>query len=122
MHKTAATYRSLIGYEQGARRIHVHVTELDPCGDGWGSQHSHAAEEALYMLEGRAEFTFAGATHHVGPGEAVFFPSGVMHAEARFLSETARYLVIRTVEPEDEPCCCAKDRPMRAPGAAAEAG
>jgi len=111
MDKTGATYRSLIGHEQGARKIHVHVTKLDPCGDGWGSQHSHAAEEALYMLEGRAELTFGGQPHHVGPGDAVFFPSGAMHAEAKFLSHKARYLVIRTVEAEDEPCCCGMDRP-----------
>ncbi len=111
MDKASASYRSLIGHEQGARKIHVHVTELDPCGEGWGSQHSHTAEEALYMLEGRAEFTFGGKTHHVGPGDAVLFRSGVMHAEAKFLTDTAKYLVIRTVEPEDEPCCCGKDRP-----------
>ena len=106
MDKMKAKYRSLIGEPEGARKIHVHVTELNPAGDGWGQQHSHAAEEALFMLEGRAEFTFAGKTHKIGPGESVFFPAAVVHAKARFLTQKARYLVIRSVEPGDADCCC----------------
>jgi len=57
-------------------------------------------------LEGEAEFSFAGKTHRVGPGDAVFFPSGVMHAETKFFTDKMKYLVIRTIEPDDEPCCC----------------
>ena len=106
MQDMKAFYESLVGPEQEARRIHVHLTELNPSGGGWPSQHSHAAEEAIYILEGEAEFKFAGKTHRVGPGEAVFFPSGVTHAEARFFTDKMKYLVIRTVEPDDEPCCC----------------
>ena len=106
MEKTKAFYEPLVGQEQGARKIHVHLTELNPSGGGWASQHAHAAEEAIYILEGEAEFTFAGKTHRVGPGEAVFFPSEVMHAETRFFTARMKYLVIRTMEPGDEPCCC----------------
>jgi quercetin dioxygenase-like cupin family protein len=104
--KTNALYKSLVGSEQGARRLHAHLTELRDARGGWGYQHAHTAEEAIYMLEGEGEFTFGGRTYRVGPGEAVFFPSGVMHAETRFFTDTVRYLVIRTVEPGDEPCCC----------------
>ena len=87
----------------------MHLTELDPAGDGWEHQHSHAAEEAIYILEGEAEFTFAGQTHRVGPGELVFFSSNVTHAETRFLTSKMKYLVIRTMESGDEPCCCGAD-------------
>lgn len=106
MEKTEANYGSLVGPEHGARKMHVHFTELNPAGGGWASQHSHAAEEAIYILEGEAEFTFAGQTHRVGPGGVVFFPSGVTHAETKFFTDTMKYLVVRTVEPDDEPCCC----------------
>ena len=108
-----AAYRSLLGDAEGARKIHVHLTELDPSGAGWAHQHSHAAEEAIYVLEGQAEFTFAGKTHRVGPGELVFFPSGVMHAETKFFTDKMKYLVIRTIEPEDEPCCCRSAAPQQ---------
>jgi len=104
--KMKARYESLVGPEQGARKMHVHVTELNPSGGGWASQHAHAAEEAIYILEGEAEFTFAGKTCRVGPGEAVFFPSGVRHAKTKFFTDRMKYLVIRTIEPGDEPCCC----------------
>ena len=108
MEKMKAVYSSLIGNEQGARKFHVHVTELDPAGGGWEQQHSHAAEEAIYILEGQAEFTFAGETHRVGPGEMVFFPSNVTHAKTKFFTDKMKYLVIRSIEPDDEPCCCSK--------------
>lgn len=107
MKDTKAVYRSLVGPENGAHRLHIHVTELPDASLGWGAQHSHRAEEALYMLEGEGDFTFGGKTHRVRPGETVFFPSGITHAETKFLTKRVRYLVIRTVEPGDEPCCCA---------------
>ena len=114
MKDVRALYTSLVGPEQGARKVHVHVTELDPSGGGWGSQHAHAAEEVVYILEGEGEFTFDGKTHRVGPGEAVFFPSGVVHAEARFFTDRMKYLVIRTIEPGDGPCCCGAGAEPRA--------
>ena len=106
MRDSNAVYQSLVGPSQGAHRLHIHMTELLRPELGWGAQHSHRAEEAIYMLEGEGEFTFDGRTHRVGAGEAVFFPSGITHAETRFLTKKVKYLVIRTVEPGDAPCCC----------------
>ena len=106
MKKMHASYRSLLGLDQGAKKFHVHVTELDPAGEGWEQQHAHAAEEALFMLEGQAEFTFGGKRHAIGPGELVLFPANVMHAQTRFLTRKVKYLVIRSFEPGDDRCCC----------------
>lgn len=114
MKNAKARYQSLVGPEHGAQKIHLHVTELDPSGGGWPSQHAHAAEEAIYILEGEAEFTFAGKTHRVGPGEAVFFPAEVTHAETTFFTDRMKYLVARTVEPGDGPCCCEASPPQKA--------
>ena len=114
MRNSNASYQPLIGPDQGARRVHVHETVLHNARNGWGYQHSHVAEEAVYMLEGEGEFTFGGKTYRVGPGQAVFFPSGVTHAETKFFSDTVKYLVIRTVEPSDEPCCCISDTKVAA--------
>jgi uncharacterized cupin superfamily protein len=109
MQNSNAHYQPVVGTNVGAKRMHVHMTELRDARKGWGYQHSHEAEEAIYMLEGEGEFTFGGKTYHVGPGQAVFFPSGVTHAETKFFNDTVKYLVIRTVEPGDEPCCCISD-------------
>ena len=106
----ASEYRSLLGYRQGAKKIHVHLTEIADTSRQAGYQHSHAAEEAVYVLEGQAEYTFAGRTHKLGPGELLFFPPGVEHAQVRYLTPSMKYLVIRSVEADDEPCCCGQDK------------
>ena len=72
-------------------------------------QHKHKAEEAFYILEGSAAYTFDGTTRQGGPGDLIFIPSGVMHAEIQYLSPSMRYLTIRSVEEGDEPCCCGAD-------------
>jgi quercetin dioxygenase-like cupin family protein len=114
MKNSNAHYTPVVGPGDGARRLHVHLTVLRDARRGWGYQHSHEAEEAIYMLEGVGEFTFAGKTHRVGPGQAVVFPSGIVHAETKFFSDTVSYLVIRTVEPGEEPCCCMVETEQRA--------
>jgi quercetin dioxygenase-like cupin family protein len=113
MKNSNAHYKPVVGPVDGARRLHVHLTELRDARSGWGYQHSHEAEEAIYMIEGVGEFTFAGKTHQVGPGQAVVFPSGVVHAETKFFNDTVKYLVIRTVEPGEEPCCCIAETEQR---------
>ena len=74
--------------------------------------YSHQAEEAMYFLEGEAEYTFAGKTHRVGPGDLLFFPPNQQHAKVKYLSDRMKYLVIRSVEQDaEEECCCGEDRP-----------
>ena len=106
MRNSNAIYQSLVGPQSGARRLHVHETVLNDALKGWGAQHEHVAEEAVYMLEGEGEFTFGGQTHRAAPGQVVFFPSGIRHAEVKFSQNRVRYLVMRTVEDGDPACCC----------------
>jgi quercetin dioxygenase-like cupin family protein len=105
------SYVSLLGFAEGARRIHVHLTTLDTRGGGEGYRHSHKSEEAMYFIEGEAEYGIREETVKVGPGDLLFFPSNEVHGPVRFLSDRMKYLVIRSVEADDEPCCCGKDRP-----------
>ncbi|MCA9058402.1 MAG: cupin domain-containing protein [Planctomycetaceae bacterium] len=104
-------YRSLVGHQDGARKLHIHRTVIADTSNHPPYQHQHVAEEAFYILDGRAEYTFDGRSIVAGPGETVFIPSGVLHAEIRYLTPSMVYLTIRTVEAEDEPCCCGQDRP-----------
>jgi len=104
------SYESLVGWKDGARRMHIHLTEIPDTAAHESYQHEHQAEEAFYILEGEAEYRFGGKTMHAGPGEVVFIPSGVRHAEVTYLTPSMRYLTIRTVEDGDEPCCCGEDR------------
>ena len=104
------SYRSLVGFQEGARRLHVHITEIPDTSSHHSYQHKHKAEEAFYILDGSAEYMYAGKTIKAGPGDVVFMPSGVEHADIRYLSPSMRYLTIRSVEEDDEPCCCGQDR------------
>lgn len=105
------TYQSLVGHAEGARRLHIHRTHIPDTAGHQPYQHEHVSEEVFYIIEGRAEYRFGGRVFVAGPGETVFIPSGVRHAEITYLTPTVTYLTIRTVEPEDEPCCCGEDRP-----------
>lgn len=105
-----ASYRPLLGAADGAARLHVHLTEIPDTSRHEHYSHAHQAEEAVYVLEGKAAYTFGGRTVEAGPGDLVFFPSRVPHAEVRYLTPIMRYLVIRSVEAGDPPCCCGADR------------
>ena len=66
---------------------------------------SRAFEQAV-----RAMPEVIAADWVAGPGDVVFIPSGIRHAEITYLTPSMTYLTIRTVEPGDEPCCCGGDR------------
>jgi uncharacterized cupin superfamily protein len=102
-------YLSLVSQRHGAQKIHVHLTTLDTRGIAGPLEHSHEAEEAMYCLEGEAEYAVGDAVHRVGPGDCLFFPAGAPHGPRRFFSERMRYLVVRSIEADDGPCCCEQD-------------
>ena len=103
-------YHSLVGHRDGAKKMHIHLTEISDTTAHEPYQHEHKAEETFYLLEGSAEYRFGGKTITAGPGEVVFIPSGVRHADITYLTSAMKYLTIRTVEEGDEPCCCGEDR------------
>src|SRR2546430_17485726 len=64
----------LIDRDLGAEHVMAYRLVLDPDS---ALSHVHAgAEEVLYVLEGTGEARIEGATHQVGPGQAVFIPGG----------------------------------------------
>lgn len=57
--------------------------------------HVHKNEDELwYVLEGEHVIRVGDDEFHVGPGEIVFGPRGVPHAQTRVVPRTGRYLVI----------------------------
>lgn len=105
-------YSSLLGYPQGAKKLHVHLTTLAAKDAPRVYGHRHAAEEAVYVLEGEVAFAIDGRTSKAGPGELLFFPAGTYHESVALAGERVRYLVIRSVEDDSaERCCCGQDAP-----------
>ena len=57
--------------------------------------HVHAREDELfYVLDGEHVFTVGDTDHHAGPGDLVFAPRGVPHAQRRVVPRTGRTLVL----------------------------
>jgi quercetin dioxygenase-like cupin family protein len=106
-------YHSLVGLKERARKIHIHATEIRVRADSHREshyEHRHAAEEAFYILEGEAICRVGKRRRRVAAGDLLFFPARVRHGKMRILSPALRYLVIRSVEKDDPPCCCGKDK------------
>ncbi len=57
--------------------------------------HVHEREDELfYVLDGEHVFTVGDTEHHAGPGDLVFAPRGVPHAQRRVVPRTGRTLVL----------------------------
>ena len=57
--------------------------------------HVHEREdEIFYVLDGEHVFTVGDTEHHAGPGDLVFAPRGVPHAQRRVVPRTGRTLVL----------------------------
>jgi mannose-6-phosphate isomerase-like protein (cupin superfamily) len=66
------------------------IEEIDPLDT---PLHVHANEdEVFYVLEGEHVFQVGEAEFHAGPGELVFAPRGIPHAQRRVIPRTGRTL------------------------------
>ena len=68
------------------------VEEIDPLDTGL---HVHEHEDELFfVLEGDHVFQVGDTEHAAGPGEIVFAPRGVPHAQRRVVPRTGRTLTM----------------------------
>jgi mannose-6-phosphate isomerase-like protein (cupin superfamily) len=66
--------------------------EIDPLDT---PAHVHEREDELfYVLEGEHVFTVGGEDHQAGPGDLVFAPRGIPHAQRRVVPRTGRTLTM----------------------------
>jgi quercetin dioxygenase-like cupin family protein len=67
-----------------------------PAGAPGPPLHSHAFDEAFYVLDGELTFQLDDQVTAVGPGELIFAPRGVPHTLANLTESPARYLLVLT--------------------------
>jgi quercetin dioxygenase-like cupin family protein len=85
----------------GARFMEVILGDIE--GGAGVSTHAHPGmEQAQFFLEGQAEVTIEGETHHVRAGDMCFFPADVFHA-VRVTSERAKVLIIYSPPYAEQP-------------------
>jgi mannose-6-phosphate isomerase-like protein (cupin superfamily) len=59
--------------------------------------HVHSREDELFLsLEGDHIIELGGEEHRIGPGESVFAPRGVPHAQRRVVAGEGRLLIVTT--------------------------
>jgi quercetin dioxygenase-like cupin family protein len=69
------------------RKVRAHgpkimIVEVFFAAGGVGPAHAHAHDQATYCLSGEFDFTVAGETRRLSPGDSVFVPGGTTHGTA----------------------------------------
>ena len=64
------------------------IEEINPVDTPMHLHERH--DELFYVLEGDHVFTVGGTEHEAGPGDLVFGPRGVPHAQRRVVPRTGR--------------------------------
>lgn len=70
------------------------MEEIDPVDAPMHVHDRH--DELFYVLEGQHVFTVAGIEFEAGPGDLVFGPRGVPHAQRRVVPRSGRILTLFT--------------------------
>ncbi len=101
----------LVGPEtNGAKNLEVVVGEI--VRSEGSPPHAHPdLEQVVYVLEGEALMGIDGVEHHVGPGDAAFFPPDVFHSITA-VSERVKLLVVYSPPYGEDP---SKARPAGRP-------
>ena len=66
------------------------IEEINPVDAPMHIHHHH--DELFYVLEGDHVFTVDGVEYEAGPGDVVFGPRGLPHAQRRVIPRTGRIL------------------------------
>ncbi len=62
-----------------AENDHLMLVEFAFAANGIGAPHSHPHVQSTFVKSGHFEFTVAGESFTVGPGDAFVIPSGAAH-------------------------------------------
>ena len=68
--------------------------ELAPGFTGLPQHYHRREDEAIYVLEGQLLVVVGRTEHRIGPGEFIFLPKGIAHAQRNRGTEPARFLVV----------------------------
>lgn len=74
----------------GSREISIQITDVEP--EGMQFIHSHEEEQCYYIISGSGLIFINDEEQRVGPGDAIFIPSGSEHGIKNVGSEVLTYL------------------------------
>ncbi|WP_367278306.1 cupin domain-containing protein [uncultured Roseobacter sp.] len=89
------TYQVRLSEEDSGGALGIFVAEMD--GPGGPPMHVHEdADEAFFILEGRARFVVGGQETEVGPGDVAFAPAGAEHTFRMLSEEGGKQITVLT--------------------------
>ena len=92
--------QALIDHGTGVSTCTINYIKT-PAGDGSpAGLHTHAVDQAFYILSGTMGIEIEGKEYEAGPGTLVVFPKGVPHRNWVTGSEPTVHLAINTPAPD----------------------
>jgi quercetin dioxygenase-like cupin family protein len=84
----------LVGWPgNGTRMVSFHLLTHEPAG-GYEMHRHPISEESLVCIRGRGEINFGNGWVEVGPGNALFVPSGLTHATRCLAGSKEEFIVL----------------------------
>jgi quercetin dioxygenase-like cupin family protein len=93
--RTTVRHKVLLRGEQSDGAISI-VEHTMPAGAPGPPLHSHAFDEAFYVLDGELTFQVRNKLTTAKAGELVFAPGGVPHTLANLTDTSVRFLLVMT--------------------------
>jgi quercetin dioxygenase-like cupin family protein len=91
------TVKMMVDSDLGADLTTMFMVQYAP--DGVAGPHDHPFEETYLFLEGRAEATFDGQVHELGPGDVAFAGVGCVHGFRNLGDGPLRWLETQAPQP-----------------------
>ena len=92
--------QTLLDQESGSSTCAINCIKTPAGGGSPAGVHTHAVDQAFYILSGTMGIEIEGVESKVGPGTVVFFPAGVPHRNWNAGSEPTVHLAINTPAPD----------------------
>ena len=92
--------QTLLDHESGSTTCAINCIKTPAGGGSPAGLHTHAVDQAFYILSGTMGIEIEGKEYEAGPGTLVVFPKGVPHRNWNAGSEPTVHLAINTPTPD----------------------
>jgi mannose-6-phosphate isomerase-like protein (cupin superfamily) len=92
--------QTLLDQDSGSSTCAINCIKTPAGGGSPAGVHTHAVDQAFYILSGTMGIEIEGTEYEAGPGTLVVFPAGVPHRNWNAGSEPTVHLAINTPAPD----------------------
>ena len=92
--------QALLDHDSGVETCQINCIKTPAGGGSPAGLHTHAVDQAFYILSGTMGIEIEGKEYMAGPGTLVVFPKDVPHRNWNAGSEPTVHLAINTPSPD----------------------